>query len=138
MAIALDTNVMVHLLVASSPEHNRCAAWLENQSGPWATTQTNVAEFLRLITHPRAFERPLPLNEAIRLLSRFVEDFDVSVLHESDLWWRALVELDLPLRGSDIFDARIALCLRHHGVGSICSFDAGFARFDFLDLVTPN
>jgi predicted nucleic acid-binding protein len=43
----------------------------------------------------------------------------------------------LPLRGNDVFDARIALCLRHHGVAAVCSFDAGFARFDFLELVTP-
>ena len=137
MTIALDTNVLVHLLVASSREHARSAAWIDAASGPFATTHTNVAEFLRLVTHPRVFERPLSMGEAVSLLSRFIDEFDVALLHESDLWWRALVELSLPLRGNDIFDARIALCLRHHGVGSICSFDAGFAKFDFLDLVTP-
>ncbi|OGQ82830.1 MAG: hypothetical protein A2289_01520 [Deltaproteobacteria bacterium RIFOXYA12_FULL_58_15] len=137
MTIALDTNVLVHLLVSSSRDHARSAAWLDAASGPFATTQTNVAEFLRLVTHPRVFEQPLSLGEAVALLARFIDEFDVGVLHESDLWWRALVELSLPLRGNDIFDARIALCLRHHGVGSICTFDAGFAKFDFLDLVTP-
>ena len=137
MTTALDTNVLVHLLVSSSREHARTAAWLESATGPLATTQTNVAEVLRLVTHPRVFEQPLSCGEAVAVLARFLEEFDVEVLHESDLWWRALVELELPLRGNDIFDARIALCLRHHGVGSICTYDSGFARFDFLDTLTP-
>lgn len=137
MTIALDTNVLVHVLVASSSEHQRSAAWLEGEGGPFATTHTNVAEFLRLVTHRRVFERPLTLREAVGVVARFVDEFDVAVLHESDLWWRALAELSLPLRGNDVFDARIALCLRHHGVTRICSYDSGFARFDFIDLVTP-
>jgi toxin-antitoxin system PIN domain toxin len=137
MTIALDTNVLVHLLVSSSPQHERCAAWLGSTPGPFATTQTNVAEFLRLVTHARVFERPLSVEAGVGVLERFLGEFEVEVLHESDLWWRALVELGLPLRGNDVFDARIALCLRHHGVRGICSLDAGFARFDFLELIVP-
>lgn len=138
MTTALDTNVLVHLLVSSSAEHERSAAWIDSAGGPFVTTQTNVAEFLRLVTHPRVFEQPLSLGKAVALIARFIEEFGIEILHESDLWWRALAELDLPLRGNQVFDARIALCLRHHGVGSICTFDAGFAKFDFLDLVTPS
>lgn len=137
MTTALDTSVLVHLLVSSTPQHERCAAWLGAAPGPHVTTHTNVAEFLRLVTHGKVFERPLALGAAVGLLERFLGEFEVEVLHESDLWWRAIVELGLPLRGSDVFDARIALCLRHHGVREICSLDSGFARFDFLELVVP-
>jgi toxin-antitoxin system PIN domain toxin len=137
MTIALDTNLLVHLLVSSSRQHDRCRVWLESVDAPLATTHTNLAEFLRLVSHPRVFERPLTLDAGVEVLARFLDEFALEVLHESDLWWRALLELGLPLRGNDVFDARIALCLRHHGVREICTLDAGFARFDFLDLIVP-
>ncbi|MEL7304959.1 MAG: TA system VapC family ribonuclease toxin [Myxococcota bacterium] len=138
MTTALDTNVLLPLLVSSASEHQRSKAWLEQHEDRLVTTHTNIAEFLRVASHPRVFAAPLSLNAAVGLIARFVDDFEVELLHESDRWWRALVEVKLPLHGNDVFDARIALCLRHHGVDAICSFDSGFARFDFLTLIVPS
>lgn len=137
MTTALDTNVLVHLLVSSAPEHTRCRRWLENSPGPLATTHTNVAEFLRIVSHPKVFPNPLSLSQAVDGLSTFVEDFQIAVLSESEQWWQNLNELPFVIRGNHVFDVRIAMCLKHNGVGIICSMDSDFDRFPFLNRVSP-
>lgn len=139
MRTALDTNVLVHLLVSSSSGHVRCAAWLEAFSGVLATTLTNVAEFLRLVTHPRVFARPMSLTAAVALLDEFAEEFDVEILDEANDWWQRLVDDygGLELRGNDVFDARIAACLKYHGVGRICTLDSDFRKYADLEVIVP-
>jgi hypothetical protein len=104
-----------------------------------ATTLTNVAEFLRLVTHPRVFSAPLELTAAIVLLKEFIEEFEVELLDEADDWWLALGSDfgSLALRGNDVFDARIALCLRHHGIQRICTLDSDFRKYPNLQVIVP-
>lgn len=136
--IGLDTNILVALLIESQAEHARARQWLMNNREPLATTGTNVAEFLRLLSHPRVFPSPLRLTAAIELVANFLEQFDVRVIEESEEWWMELKELAraLPsLRGNEVFDARIALCLRYNGVREICTQDADFSKYPFLKLI---
>lgn len=138
--IALDTNVLVNLLVQSQPDHEATKKWLLGLSQPLATTNTNVAELLRLVTHPRLFPAPLTLHEAIDVISHFIQGFDVEILEDPEAWWLTLKELtaDLPtLRGNEVFDARIALCLRYHGVRELATLDDDFRKYRFLKVVTP-
>ncbi len=133
--IGLDTNTLVALLVSSQTEHRQARQWLESCADSLCTTPVNIGEFLRLTTHSRVFSRPLSITAAVRLLATFVDDFEVDVLDESPDWWRELNELEgavAPLRGNDVFDARIALCLKHSRVSVICTRDEGFSRFSFL------
>lgn len=136
--IALDTNILISLLVQSQPEHSRAREWVLAVSEPLATTSTNLAELFRLLTHPRVFPSPLSLSKAIDLVQEFIEQFEVKILDESEDWWLKLKELLkwIPsLSGNEIFDARIALCLRAHGVKEICTLDADFAKYPFLKIV---
>ncbi len=137
--IALDTNILIYLLVSSQPEHKRARAWLEATDEPLATTHTNIAEALRLLTHPRVFDRPMDLSGAVKLLANFVDGFDVALLQDQEDWWQRLPDLlqqHPGLRGNEVFDARIALCLRHHGVARLCTLDADFAKYPFLKPVS--
>ncbi len=138
--IALDTNVLIALFVQSQKEYARTRKWLEKTQERFATTSTNVSETLRLLTHPKVFPCPLLLDQALDLLSDFLKDFDVQVLEDDPDWWKGLKGL-LPafpsLRGNEVFDARIALCLRYHGVKEICTFDADFKKYPFLKVVVP-
>lgn len=136
--IALDTNILIHFLNPSQNEHEKVKTWFAKNTEPLATTHTNLAEVLRLITHPQVFQRPASLNQAITSLKSFLEYFSVAILKESDTWWEDLQELvhDIPtLKGNEIFDARIALCLRYHGVKEIFTFDSDFAKYRFLKMV---
>ncbi|MBI4373824.1 MAG: PIN domain-containing protein [Deltaproteobacteria bacterium] len=136
--IALDTNILIPLLVRSQPDHTQTKQWILAVSEPLATTPTNLAESLRLLTHPRVFPSPLSLAKAIDLVQEFVEQFDIKILEEPDDWWLQLKELlkSIPsLSGNEVFDARIALCLRSHGVREICTLDADFAKYPFLKII---
>lgn len=135
--IALDTNILIPVLVRSQPEHHAALAWLRTRREPLVTTGVNVGEVLRLLTHPRVFPHPMALAAAVALFDSLLAQFQITILEESDTWWRDLVTLDqeLPgIRGNEIFDARIALCLRHNGVKLLCSLDADFAKYPFLRL----
>lgn len=138
--IALDTNIILHCLVTSQSHHREAKKWIEGENEALGTTHTNLAETLRLITHDRVFPRPLALSAAIELLRDFINDFSIRLLEESPEWWQELKEIFkiIPhLKGNEIFDARIALCLRYNGVQKICTFDSDFLKYPFLKVMRP-
>jgi toxin-antitoxin system PIN domain toxin len=139
--IGLDTNLLVHLLVGSSPDHERTRSWLDGIDEAVVTTQTNVGEVLGLVTHPRVFTQPATLAEASAALTSLFESYSIDVLQDEACWWDrfAAERHDLPaVRGNAVFDARIALCLRYHGVKRIGTFDTGFREYRFLEVVNPH
>lgn len=91
--ITIDTNIIIHALASSQPEHRPVSAWIESVEDRLATTQTNGAEVLRLLTHPRVFARPLGLDAAVQVLSEFVEAYGIVILEDSPDWWRMLPSL---------------------------------------------
>jgi predicted nucleic acid-binding protein len=139
--IALDTNLLLDWLVKNQPGHGRVKAWAQRLKTPLATTQTNIGEVLRLLTHPRVFPEPMVLGPAVELLQRLVESYAILILEDPADWWRELPGLlnDNPgLKGNEVFDARIALCLRFNGIREIATFDADFAKYPFLEIVRPS
>ncbi|MBX3032648.1 MAG: PIN domain-containing protein [Bdellovibrionaceae bacterium] len=132
---ALDTNILIDLLVASMPEHENAWEGLENLHDRLCTTPTNLFETFRLLTHPRVFPHPLSLKKAHELVARFLESQGIDVLDEPSELWMGLGETasDLPgLHGNDVFDARIALTLKSNGVKRILTRDQEFRRFSYL------
>ena len=138
--IALDTNIIIHLLVKSQKEHTHVKRWFESIEGPLATTPTNVGEVLRLLTHPRVFPRPVRIDDAVDCLDALLENHQIRVVEEEEHWWRHLGDLakkNATLKGNEIFDARVALCLRYNGIKEICTFDADFSKYPFLKVIVP-
>jgi toxin-antitoxin system PIN domain toxin len=137
--ICLDTNVIIAAMVKSDPNHDVVDAWLSTGvDAPLAMTQTNVAEALRLLTHPRVFPKPLKIAPAVKALREFVEYHSLSILDEAGDWWLELSQLGQKIpafKGNDIFDARIALAMRFNGIRKIATFDSGFMRFDFVSII---
>lgn len=136
--IGLDTNVLIHAVVVTQKEHERMQQWLSHGRRSLCTTLTNIAETLRLLTHPRVFPRPAGVGPAVQTLIDFVTVWQIQVLEEDPGWWRevaVLAQAVRGLRGDEIFDARIALCLRFHGVQEILTLDADFQKYPFLRVV---
>lgn len=135
--IALDTNILAYALVSSQPEHAAANTWLQRNTWPLVTTGINIGETLRLLTHPRIFPRPLTSSVAIHTLRQFCEAWQVRQIQEADTWLEDLATLlhTLPdIRGNELFDTRIALCLQHHGVKRLCTNDSDFVKYPFLTL----
>jgi len=81
------------------------------------------------------FRRPLGLAEAIDLVEALIEAFDIAVMDEARAWWVDLMQVAGRLRGNEVFDARIALCLRYNGVKRIATHDADFSKYAFLKVI---
>jgi predicted nucleic acid-binding protein len=137
---ALDTNILIGAMVSSSSLHEEAVTGLELLDDDLCTTPTNLGEVLRLLTHPKIFAAPLKIGQAVSALSDFIESHKIRVLDEDLEWWKVLVEIEkqVPgLRGNEIFDARIAICLRQHKVKRIFTRDSDFKKYSFLDPVRP-
>ncbi len=133
--IGLDTNVLIAALISSASQHKDAIRGLDGLNDSLCTTPTNIGETLRILTHPRVFEKHLKLTKAVSHLSSFLESYKVLILDEPTDWWKELskIEISIPgLKGNEIFDARIALCLKCHGVKRIFTWDSDFKKYSFL------
>jgi predicted nucleic acid-binding protein len=137
---AIDTNILVGIIVSSSSLHQEALSGINNIEDDLCTTSTNIGETLRLITHSRVFEKPLALPKAVAVLSDLLESYQIRILDEDIDWWKNLVEIEKQikgLKGNEIFDAKIAICLKQHGVKRLYTMDSDFKKYPFLQCIKP-
>lgn len=77
---AIDTNVLIGIMVSSFTYHAEMMDGLNNLDDELCTTPTNIGEVLRLLTHSKIFSSPLKLEKAIDALSLLIEAFDIRIL----------------------------------------------------------
>jgi hypothetical protein len=139
---AIDTNILIHAEVESSPRHRSALDILHRLAEgalPWAIPWPCVYEFLRVVTHPRVFHPPVPLNIALEDLKQVLASPSLFLLAETG---RHASVLEQVLRqagatGNLIHDAHIvALCLEH-GVSELITGDRDLSRFEGLKIINP-
>jgi len=139
---AVDTNILIHAEVASSQHHDPALKVLKGLAEgalPWAIPWPCIYEFLRVVTHPRVFHPPVPLNLAIEDLRKLLASPSLFLLAETP---RHLSVMDQVVSqsgatGNLVHDAHIvALCLEH-GVSEIITGDRDFTRFAGLKITNP-
>jgi uncharacterized protein len=141
--LAVDTNVLVYAADADSPFHAPCRAWLERQRArpdAWYTTWSILYEFLRVTTHPRVMRRPWSAPAAWKFVTALLASPGLAVLvptqRHADV--AATVITEFPhLTGNLFHDAHTAILMREHGIGKICTRDADFSRFTFVEVIDP-
>ena len=122
--ILIDANLLLYAKVADYPQHLRAAAWLEARLNapdrvglPWPS----LLAFLRLITNPRLFVRP------IRLADAWVQVEELLAL--PPVW--------IPMPTANLVpDAHLAALALEHDL-TLCSSDQDFARFPGLRWENP-
>jgi toxin-antitoxin system PIN domain toxin len=138
---AVDTNILVYAHRVDSPWHaqaDRAVAELAESRSSWAIPWPCLYEFLAIVTHPKIYQPPTPLRDALIQIDCWLESPTVVLLHEGEGFWDALrpVLERSAIQGGAVHDARIAsLCIRH-GVKTLWSADRDFSRFP--DLRTEN
>jgi uncharacterized protein len=139
---AIDTNVLIYAEVESNRHHDaalRLVKGLAEGALPWALPWPCVYEFLRVVTHPRVFHPPVPLDVALSDLRSVLGSPSLVLLAETE---RHVPLLEQAVRragatGNLIHDAHIvALCLEH-GVSELITGDRDFSRFEGLRIVNP-
>ena len=141
MSIAVDVNVLLYSSDQTSPFHARAVHYLrERAAGPevFCLAWPTVMGYLRMATHPGLFTHPLSPAEAIQNINALVRLPHVRLLGEDEGFWDVYQRVidKAPARGNQVPDAHLAAILRQHEVGTLCTNDADFRRFDFLRIVS--
>jgi toxin-antitoxin system PIN domain toxin len=136
-----DINLLVYAYNADAPRHRKAKAWWEGVMNdgsvvgiPWAV----ACGYIRLMTHPRVLERPLPPAEAVghvrEWLARPATEVLVPGNRHLDILGRLLDEVGVA--GSLTTDAHLAaMAIEHQCV--LNSNDTDFSRFSGLRWVDP-
>jgi uncharacterized protein len=140
--IAVDSNVLVYAHREDSPWHDTAySRILELAEGraPWAIPWPCIHEFLAIVTHPRIYNPPTPLEKAIDQVEAWLESPTLVVLSESSDYWTLLRATLLSGRvsGPQVHDARIVTTCQQHGVSKLWSADREFGRFSGLTIRNP-
>ena len=140
--IAIDTNLVVCGHREDSKWHaeaKRVLTELVESAAEWALPWPSVHEFLAIVTHPRIFSPPTPLDQALLAIDQWLSVPTVVLLGESLEYWPVLRSLMASSKviGSKIHDARIAALCRDHAVDTLWSADRDFSRFRGIAVGNP-
>lgn len=139
---ALDTNVLVFAEIRTSPQHERALAVLREMSegaAAWALPWPCVYEFLRVVTHPRVYHPPVPIDVALQDLDAILASPSLMLLSETPRHAEVMnaVVRDSGVTGNLIHDAHIAALCLEHGIGELVTGDRDFRRFSALRVFDP-
>jgi toxin-antitoxin system PIN domain toxin len=138
--IAVDTNILVHAHRADSPWHEAARKSLSDLAEEqWALPWPCVHEFLSIVTHPRIFDPPTPLVDALKAADGWLKAPTVELLAEQAGYWDVLQEVLASSRvsGPRVHDARVAALCLFHAVDELWTADRDFSRFGGLRVRNP-
>ena len=140
--IAVDSNLLVYAHREDSPWHHAAYARiveLAESRAAWAIPWPCIHEFLSIVTHPRIYVPPTPLEKAIDQVEAWLESPSLVLLSESEDYWSKLRSILQTghVSGPQVHDARIAALCQQHGVSELWTIDRDFSRFPGLTIRNP-
>lgn len=134
--ILLDVNVLVYAHREDAPRHAEYRRWLETALAgpePCGLSELVLSGCLRVLTHPRVFAPPTPLDVAMRYVQRVRAAENVHVVTPGARHWNIFLDLcrHAHARGNAIPDAYHAALAIESGCEWITA-DSGFGRFPGL------
>lgn len=138
----MDANLLIYAHVRSFSHHVPARKWLDdrlNGSQPVGLPWASLLTFLRLVSNPRVFEAPEPIEQAWEQVKAWVGCEPVWTPHPTA---RHVEVLDSvltgcgPLQSNHVPDAHLAALSIEHGL-TLCTTDEGFARFPGLRWNNP-
>ena len=140
--IAVDTNLLVYAHREDAKFHGEAnAALVQLAAGTerWAVPWPCAHEFIAIVTHPKIYKTPTPLERALEALAELNACPTLEFIGEADGYLDSLSGIALAARvqGGAIHDARIAAICRFHGVRELWSADRDFSRFAAVKVRNP-
>jgi toxin-antitoxin system PIN domain toxin len=140
--IAVDTNILVYAHREDSPWHEvayRRITELAEGRAPWAIVWPCLYEFLAIVTHPRIYNPPTPLDLALDQVDAWLESPSLIMLAETEGHWPVLRSLlqGGKIVGPQVHDARVAALCQLHGISELWTADRDFSRFPDLTKRNP-
>jgi toxin-antitoxin system PIN domain toxin len=139
--ILVDANLLVYAHVRSFPQHARARDWLDAQlsrRAPVGLPWPSLVAFLRIVTNPRVFQQPEPMNEAWRQVGAWLGAEGVFIPEATERHGDVLGALLVAagVHANLVPDAHLAALAIEHGL-LLCSADGDFARFPDLRWLNP-
>jgi len=134
--ILLDVNVLVYAHREETDRHEEFRRWLEEQLDSaigCAVSELALSGCLRVITHPRIFNPPTPVEQAIAFVNDLREHDQLVVLAPGPRHWQIFLDLcrRSHARGNLVVDAYHAALALETGSEWITT-DRDYARFHGL------
>lgn len=140
-----DTNILFVALESSRPGHAVARSFLEERrdDSNFALCELVLVELYVLLRNPAVARRPLPSGEAVEIIQALrsnprwdILDYPGPACRVMDAIWERAAAPEFARR--TIFDARLALTLRHHGVRELVTANArDFAEYGFERVWNP-
>jgi predicted nucleic acid-binding protein len=144
VSLALDTNVLIPWLVASSPRHAEARAFVEAEfrrdGGRIAIAPQVCWEFLHVVTDERRFERPCSMEEASTLLRGVWNARETEHLAPAAEVMPRVLELmrEHRLGRKRILDTALAATLEAGGVRRLGTYNVrDYSCFSFIEAISP-
>jgi len=119
----LDVNILVQVHREDADRHDAVKSWLEQAiqgTEVVAVSELALSGCLRIITHPKVFIDPTPLDQALEFVADFHDRENVLILGPGERHWSIFMDLS---RGADraslsLADPRPRFCpLSRTGLG---------------------
>lgn len=136
-----DVNVLVYAHRTDVPHHEAVRGWLDAARAgpePLGIPHRVASGFVRVVTHPKVFQEPTPLADALAFVDGLLASPAVLTIGPGERHWSLCSELAsaVDATGNHVADAALAAIAVEHGATWI-TCDRGFARFPGLRWVHP-
>lgn len=129
--ILVDSNLLVYAFAEQLAQHDAARTWLDGRLNdtpavglPWPS----LLAFVRLVSNPRVFSRPAPIDGAWRQVRDWLARQSVWIPAPTNNHAEVLESLLVGVRANDVPDAHLAALAIEHGL-VLCTSDRGFSRF---------
>jgi toxin-antitoxin system PIN domain toxin len=139
--LAPDVNVLVYAHREELPEHGTCKTWLDYTLGADAAFgifDTVLASFVRIVTHPRVFKTPSPLDLALTFANGLRDHPNCVLVQPGSRHWAIFERLcrETGARGNIVADAYLAALAVESGCEWVTT-DRDYSRFAGLRWRSP-
>jgi toxin-antitoxin system PIN domain toxin len=136
-----DVNVLVYAHREDAPDHGRYRAWLENVmngDSAFGISELVLSGFVRIVTHPRVFDPPSLLEDALLFCSQLLSQPNCTAIRPGPRHWGIFVHLcrAANAKGNLIPDAYLAAMAIESGCEWVTT-DGDFSRFPGLKYRHP-
>ena len=131
-----DVNVLVYAHRTDSTHHAGCRAWVEgviNGDEAYGLAELVLSGFVRVVTHPKIFNKPSPLVDALALTAQLRNRPNCVLLAPGARHWEIFGRLciEAKAKGNLVPDAYLAAIAIEMGCEWITT-DRDFSRFNGL------
>ena len=132
----LDVNVLVQAFHEGAPRHREYRAWLSSavaSDEPFGLSDLVLSGFIRVATHPRVFDPPAPIGEALAFAEALRSQPNAVAVSPGSRHWEIFDRLcrSVEARGNLVPDAYLAALAIESGSEWITA-DRDFSRFPGL------